>query len=110
MEEMVLYYLGASVAIGFLMEILVKLDKMIEAWSLDDVFMVLGFPLTWLQLIGIAMSVIAAAFLTVTGGLYWLFAVAGAIAIYFTEFGAGKVGWRKIFELVYNIAKALSKK
>lgn len=110
MEEMILYYGGASVAVGLIMEILVKIDSVIDSWDLSGSFVFFGFTVTWLQVIGLIVSTVSSVVLTYSGGLYWAYAIAGAIAIYFMEFGAGKLGWRKVFEVVYNIAKALAGK
>lgn len=110
MEEMLVYYLSGSVAIGLIMEILVKVDALFDSWSLAKKFKVFGFSLSWMQVLGFLLSLGTSAVLTVQGNLYWAYALAGAVGIYFTEFGAGKAGWRKIFEILYSIAKGLSKK
>ena len=110
MEDLMLYYTGAVVAIGAVMEVIVRIDKAMDSWSLAKEFTVLGFTFTILQVVGAVISAGASIILTITGSYPLLYAIPGFIAIYFTQYGASKLGWRKAFEFTMNIIKAISKK
>lgn len=103
MEALILYYTGAIAVISIVMEIIVKIDKAMDSWSLGDKFTVFGLEISIAQIIGSVLSAIASIVLTVQGGHPWGYVFAGWIAIYFTQYGAGKLGWRKIFELVIKV-------
>ena len=110
MEVLILYYTSSLVIIGLIMQIIVKIDAVMDSWSLADKFKFLGFEISLAQIVGGVISAIASVIMTVTAGYPWGYAIAGFVAIFFSQYGASKLGWKKVFEIIVNVAKAFGKK
>ena len=110
MELILAYYVGSITVIGLIMQIIVKVDEAMDSWSLAYKFNVWGFEFSLLNVVGLVISFITSIVMTVIAGYPWLYALAGAIGIYFTEYAVGKLGWKKVFEMIIKLSSTLSKK
>jgi len=110
MELILAYYLGAITVIGLIMQIIVAVDEKMDSWSLAQKFNVIGFEFSLMNVVGLVISVVASIVMTVIAGYPWLYALAGAIAIYFTQYSVDKLGWKKVFEMVLKLSSTLRKK
>lgn len=109
-EAILALYLGAVTGISAVMELLVKIDKAVPTWTLSDKVKLWFVETTWARIIAIILSIAGAVIVTFTSGLFWAYIIPGAIAIYFGEFGVGKLGWRKFFDILVTIIKFIFKK
>ena len=105
MEALIEYYIGAIATISLIIETLKTIDDNVEKWSLKDTVSVWGINVSWLKIIGTVLSLGASIWLTVSGGLGFVDAVIGFIAIFFTQYGAGKIGWRNIIKLLMKLKR-----
>ena len=110
MELILAYYLGAITIIGLIMQIIVAIDDKMDSWSLAHKFNVLGFEFSLMNVVGLVLSVVASIAMTVIAGYPWLYALAGAVAIYMTQYGVDKLGWKKVFGMIIKLSSTLNKK
>lgn len=103
MEQLIAYYTGSVATIALLIETLKQIDDKVPQWSLKDKIKWFGYEFSYLNLFGVILSFIAAAVMTLYSSYGIVEGVAGWIAIYFTEYGAGKLGWRKVISLILKL-------
>jgi hypothetical protein len=107
--EVANYYLGAIAIISLIMEVIRKIDLANDSWSLEHMIKIpiVGIEISYLKLIGGLLSLIGAAWKTIEAGYPFLYIILGWIVIFFSEYGAAKIGWKNIFSIAYKIIKAI---
>jgi len=103
---MLIFTTGTGVTIiSFLVQILVTLSASNPKWGLNKALKLGNYEISKIKLIGFVLSLLGSIALSVSQGYYNVaIMIGGAIGIFCTEFGVGKLVWKNIFKLLYKIA------